>query len=293
MTTAWVDRYYTSADGLRLYYRDYAASTAGGAPRERLPVLCLPGLTRNSRDFDDIARRLQRSGRRVLCADLRGRGRSQHDPEWTNYHPGTYLGDVTDLFAHAGVERCVFLGTSLGGLLTMRFNVTQPGRVAAAILNDVGPEVDPAGLARIASYAGLQPPAKTWDEAVAIVRATYEIALPDFTDQQWRDYARRSYSEVNGEIQLDVDPMIGEALRQAPAAAAPDLWPVFAALGPVPTLVLRGATSDILSRATVERMKREKPDLVVVEVPNRGHVPQLDEPAAVAAIDSFLGSDPG
>lgn len=299
-TTPWTDRYYTSADGLRLYYRDYAAASASAAagagaatPAPRLPVLCLPGLTRNSRDFDDIARRLQRFGRRVLCADLRGRGRSQHDPEWTNYHPGTYLGDVTDLLADAGVERCVFLGTSLGGLLTMLFNATQPGRVAAAILNDVGPEVDPAGLARIASYVGRHPPAKTWDEAVAIVRATYELALPGLTDAQWRDYARRSYSDVDGVPRLDLDPMIGEAVRSAPATAAPDLWPVFAALGPVPTLVLRGATSDILARATVERMQREKPDLVVVEVPNRGHVPQLDEPAAVTAIDAFLESGPG
>ena len=280
--THMTERWFDSADGLRLYYRDYPAESPG-----RLPVLCLPGLTRNSRDFDHVARRLQRD-RRVLCADLRGRGRSQHDPHWQNYHPGTYLGDIARLLDDAGVERCVFFGTSLGGILTMLTAATAPQRVAAAILNDIGPEVDPVGLARIASYVGRFPPAGTWAEAVTLVRATYEFALPGLTDEQWLDYARRSYTDVDGTPRLDMDPMIGEAVRSAPAAAAPDLWPVFRTLGPVPTLVLRGAASDILSRATLDRMQAEKPDLLRVEVPNRGHVPLLDEPEAVAAVDAFL-----
>jgi pimeloyl-ACP methyl ester carboxylesterase len=276
------ERWFDSADGLRLYYRDYAAESPG-----KLPVLCLPGLTRNSRDFAHVALRLRRD-RRVLCADLRGRGRSQHDPHWQNYHPGTYLGDIARLLDDAGVERCVFFGTSLGGILTMLTAATAPQRVAAAILNDVGPEVDPVGLARIASYVGRFPPARTWGEAVTLVRSTYEFALPGLTDEQWLDYARRSYTDVDGTPRLDMDPMIGEAVRSAPAAAAPDLWPVFRALGPVPTLVLRGATSDLLSSATLDRMQAEKPDLVRVEVPNRGHVPLLDEPEAVTALDAFL-----
>ena len=280
------ERWFESVDGLRLYYRDYAPEAPG-----RLPVLCLPGLTRNSRDFEHVALRLRRE-RRVLCADLRGRGRSQHDPNWQNYHPGTYLGDIGRLLEHAGVERCIFFGTSLGGILTMLTAATQPQRIAAAILNDIGPEVDPAGLARIASYVGRYPPARTWPEAVATVRSTYEIALPDLTDEQWADYARRSYSDVDGVPRLDMDPNIGEAVRAAPAAAAPDLWSVFAALASVPTLVLRGASSDILSSATLERMQAAKPDLARVEVPNRGHVPLLDEPEAVAAIDAFLARVP-
>ena len=282
----WSDRYYTSADGLRLYYRDYEPSITG-----RLPVLCLPGLTRNSRDFETLAPRLQPE-RRVLCADLRGRGRSQHDPHWQNYHPATYLADIGRLLADAGVERCVFLGTSLGGLLTMLMAATQPERVAAAILNDIGPEVDPAGLARIAAYVGRHPIAKSWDEAIEIVRSTYAPALPDLTDAQWAQYARRTYSDVDGVPRLDVDPNIGEAVRSAPTAAAPDLWPVFAALKNRPTLLLRGATSDILSRATYDRMLDAKPDLERVEVPNRGHVPLLDEPLAVASIEGFLARVP-
>ena len=284
--TQMTERWFASAEGLQLYYRDYAPDATG-----KLPVLCLPGLTRNSRDFEHVALRLQRE-RRVLCADLRGRGKSQHDPQWQNYHPGTYLADIARLLDHAGVERCVFFGTSLGGILTMLTAATQPQRVGAAILNDIGPEVDPAGLARIATYVGKAPPERTWDEAVAIVRSTYEFAVPGLADEQWLDYTSRSYTDVNGVPRLDMDPNIGEAVRAAPAAAAPDLWPVFDTLKPIPALVLRGATSDILSAATLDRMQQRKPDLARVEVPNRGHVPLLDEPEAVTAIDAFLARVP-
>jgi pimeloyl-ACP methyl ester carboxylesterase len=284
--TLMTERRFASADGLQLYYRDYAAQKPG-----KLPVLCLPGLSRNSRDFEHVAQRLQ-SGRRVLCADLRGRGHSQHDPNWHNYHPGTYLADLLQLLDDAAVERCVFFGTSLGGILTMLTAATQPQRVAAAILNDIGPEVDPVGLARIAQYVGKAPPAHTWDDAVRIVRAAYEFALPGLSDEQWLDHTRRSYTDVNGMPRLDMDRNIGEAVRAAPAAAAPDLWPVFDTLKAIPTLVLRGATSDILSAATLEKMHSRKPDLVHVEVPNRGHVPLLDEPEAVMAIETFLARVP-
>lgn len=280
-------RYYSSADGLQLFYRDFAPLSEPA----RLPVLCLPGLTRNSRDFTHVAGRIRRD-RRVLCADLRGRGRSQHDPVWQNYHPGTYLADIDLLLHDAGITRCVLLGTSLGGILSMLLTATQPGLVAGVILNDVGPEVAPEGVARIASYVGRAAPPATWDEAVATVRATYELAMPGLSHEQWAAYARRSYSDVDGKPKLDMDPLIGEAVRSAPAAAAPDLWGLYAVLQPVPTLALRGATSDILSPATFARMQREKPDLVRVEVPDRGHTPQLDELTSVAAIDAFLARTP-
>ena len=152
MSAGWVDRHYASADGLRLHYRDYPAAAAG-----RLPVLCLPGLTRNCRDFEATALRLQRT-RRVLSPDLRGRGRSQYDPNWRNYHPGTYLGDLALLLADAGVSRVVLLGTSLGGILSMLVAATAPQVPAAVILNDIGPEVDPAGAQRISSYVGRHAP---------------------------------------------------------------------------------------------------------------------------------------
>jgi pimeloyl-ACP methyl ester carboxylesterase len=284
--TAWADSYYPSADGLRLHYRDYASSVVG-----RLPVLCIAGLTRNSRDFETVAPRIART-RRVLCADLRGRGASQHDPRWQNYHPGSYLVDLALLLAHAGVPRVVMLGTSLGGILSMLMAATQPAAVGGVILNDLGPEVAPEGLRRISTYVGRHDPVSNWTEAVAQTRAIYEFAMPGLSDADWLAYARRTFSEVDGVPRLDMDPLIGEAVRAAPTAAAPDLWPVFAALRPIPTLAIRGATSDILAEPTFDRMAREKPDLRRITVPNRGHTPTLEEPECVAAIDAFLADLP-
>jgi pimeloyl-ACP methyl ester carboxylesterase len=285
--SAWRDCYFESSDRLRLYYREYPALES-----DRLPVVCLPGLTRNSRDFESLALRMQRAGRRVLTPDLRGRGHSEHDPNWTNYHPGTYLGDIEALQATAGAERMVVVGTSLGGILAMLIAATRPAAIAAAVLNDVGPEIAPEGLQRISKYVGRAAPVTSWAEAAAQTRATYELALPDLTDEEWLAYARRSYVEVEGELRLAMDPMIGEAVRAAPAGAAPDLWPVFGALAPLPVLALRGEFSDILSEGTFERMGREKPDLRRVTVRRRGHVPLLDEPESVDAIDEFLAGLP-
>jgi len=285
--TAWRDCYFESSDRLRLYYREYPVPGT-----DRLPVVCLPGLTRNSRDFESLALRMQRAGRRVLAPDLRGRGRSQYDPNWTNYHPGTYLGDIEALQAAADAERVVVVGTSLGGILAMLIAATRPAAIAGAVLNDVGPEIAPEGLQRISQYVGRAAPVTSWEEAAAQTRATYELALPDLTDEEWLAYARRSYVEVEGQLRLAMDPMIGEAVRAAPAGAAPDLWPVFGALAPLPALALRGEFSDILSEGTFERMGREKPDLRRVTVRRRGHVPLLDEPECVDAIDEFLAGLP-
>ena len=279
---AWRDRYFASPDGLQLYYRDFASPGSG-----RTPVLCLPGLTRNSSDFEATALRLQRT-RRVLCADLRGRGRSQYDPVWQNYHPGTYVADIARLLSDAGVARAVLLGTSLGGYLSMAIAAATPQRAAAVILNDIGPEVDPAGLARIAAYVGRDSAAPNWPEAAQRARAINGHAFPELTDADWLAFARRSWIEADGVIKPDMDPRIGDAVRAAPAAAAPDLWPLYAALAPVPVLAIRGATSDVLSVATFDRMLREKPDLRRVTVPGRGHAPSLDEPACIEAIDAFL-----
>jgi len=280
--TEWQDRYFMSADGLRLYYRDYPAAEAG-----RTPVLCLPGLTRNSRDFESIAPRMSRS-RRVLCADLRGRGLSQHDPNWKNYHPGTYVGDVALLLKDAGVSKVIILGTSLGGILAMVVAASTPQVLAGVVLNDVGPEVAAEGLKRISTYVGKSAPVNSWAEAAAQARSTYGLAWPDATDADWLGFAKRSYTEVDGVPRLAMDPMIGEAVRAAPAGAAPDLWPVFGALKAIPTLALRGVLSDVLSQETFDRMAREKPDLVRVTVAQRGHPPMLDELDSVAAIESFL-----
>lgn len=277
-----IERRYRSRDGLQLFYREYAGP-GGDLP----PVLCLPGLTRNSRDFEIVAPRLARH-RRVLCADLRGRGRSDHDPHWRNYQPAVYVDDLLLLLQVAGVERFALLGTSLGGLLSMGIASLHPARVAGVALNDIGPEVQVEGRERIARYVGRNAPVSSWDEAVDQVRAIYGFALPGLTDEQWRAHARRSYTEVDGVPRLDADPMIGEAVREAGRGETPDLWPVFRALRGIPVLAIRGETSDILSVETFDRMAEEKPDLQRANVPNRGHTPLLDEPESLAALDAFF-----
>ena len=273
---------WTSTDGLALYSRVYDSAGAD-APA----VLCVPGLTRNSRDFEDLAPHLARRYR-VVCPDLRGRGLSARDPVWQHYQPATYVADLTGLLGTLGLRRVAIVGTSLGGLLAMVMASVAPNAVAGVVLNDIGPEIDPVGAERIRGYAGQLPPVRSWDEAVAQQRLVFGGAWPNLSDARWARIARRSYREdASGTPVLDVDPGIGEALRAAPAQPA-DLWPVFATLRAVPALAIRGALSDILSVATFERMQREKPDLERLTVPDRGHVPLLDEPECLAAIDAFL-----
>ena len=273
---------YSSADGLRLYARAYEEAGIEGPA-----VLCLPGLTRNSRDFEVLAPHLARRYR-VLCPDLRGRGYSERDSNCQNYQPVTYLADILALLKTLSVPRVAIIGTSLGGLLAMMLAASQRDIVAGIVLNDIGPEIDPAGLERIRGYAGQLPAVRTWAEAVMQLRSVHGQAWPGLDDATWMRLARRSYREnASGTPVLDCDPGVGNALRSAPARPA-DLWPLWAALGPVPALAIRGELSDILSPATFERMQREKPDLVRQTVAQRGHVPLLDEPDCLPAIDAFL-----
>jgi len=287
-TAAYREQRCASAEGLELYCRVYEPQIPGGTSRLRtLPVLCLPGLTRNSRDFEALAPHLA-ARHRVICPDLRGRGLSARDPQWRNYHPGTYLGDLQRLLEALELERVAIVGTSLGGLLGMMLGATAPERVAGLELNDIGPEVDPKGIERIKAYTGLLPAVSTWDEAVKQLRMVYGSAWPGLSDETWSVLVRRSYREnAAGTPVLDCDPRVGDALRAAPAVPG-GLWPVFARLQALPMLVVHGALSDILNVGTVERMQREKPDLECVTVGNRGHVPLLDEPEALTAIDRFL-----
>jgi pimeloyl-ACP methyl ester carboxylesterase len=281
MTATETTHTYRSHEGLELFYRDYAGTG--------LTVVCLPGLTRNSQDFRPLAQHLS-PRYRVLTPDLRGRGRSAWDPNWQNYHPGTYVTDLIGLLDHAGVGRAAVIGTSLGGIVGMLAGAQHGTRLAGLVLNDVGPEVAPEGAARISKYVGSQPPVRNWREAVEQVRATYGVALPDLSDADWERYARQSYREdERGVPRPDMDPMIGEAMRRAAGTGAtPNLWPLWGMLGNLPTLAIRGASSDILSAPTLERMAREKPDLMRVTVANRGHAPTLEEPVCRQAIDGFL-----
>ena len=279
MAEYWFD----SHDGLRLYSRVYAA--AADSP----VVLCLHGLMRNSRDFGELAAHLA-ARHRVIVPDVRGRGFSARDPNFNNYQIPVYLQDVLTLLAGLGAARVSIIGTSMGGLMAMLLAATQPKLVSRIVLNDVGPEVDPRGLERIRGYAGKAAPVHSWPEAVAQVRADYGSAWPGLSDARWDEIARLSYrANAQGVPEVDADPLIREPLRDT-SAAAPALWPVWGALARVPILAIRGAHSDILSATTLARMQREKRDLKVLTVANRGHAPLLDEPECVAAIDQFLAA---
>jgi pimeloyl-ACP methyl ester carboxylesterase len=280
------DHFFDSSDGLRLYCRIHAADSAAiGA--DALPVLCLPGLTRNGRDFEALAVHL-RPRRQVLCADLRGRGRSAWDPDPSRYHLSVYVQDAWALLDSCAIRQVLVVGTSLGALMGMAMGADKPDRIAGVVLNDAGPEIDPVGLRRIAAYVGKLPAVTSWAEAVAQTQSVYGAALPDLDDAGWLAYARRGYREdASGVPVPDCDPAIGTAFRTASTAPA-DLWPVYARIREVPLLVIRGALSDLLSAATVARMAREKSDLQQVTVANRGHTPLLDEPESLAAIDAFV-----
>ena len=275
--------YYDSADGLRLYCRVYDATRPSG-----VPVLCLPGLTRNSRDFVELAQHLC-AEHEVLSPDLRGRGHSAWDPEASHYQLLTYVKDIWSLLQARQVSRAFIIGTSLGGLMGMVMAAMQPDNIAGLVLNDAGPEIDPVGVRRIQSYAGKLPPVGTWAQAAAQAKSVYGAALPDLSDAQWLDYARRGYRENASGIPVpDMDPKIAEALKSPVASGTNDMWPLFAQLRSVPMLVIRGALSDLLSAATVARMAREHPHLEQLTVARRGHAPLLSEPECVTAIDGFV-----
>jgi len=280
----FTENFYRSRDGLQLYYRDYSGDAS------KVPVLCLHGLTRNSRDFAALAEHIAPT-RRVIVPDQRGRGRSQYDTHWLNYHPGTYVDDMWTLLQELSVERLVVVGTSLGGLLAMLMAAMRTQMLAGVVLNDIGPEIDPTGAARIQSYAGRLPPVRTWDDAAAQMKMTFGLAMPDYSDERWLAFARQSFNEGDDGIpRLAADPKIGDAIRSIPTppGATQAMWLAFGHLRAIPALALRGAHSDLLSAATFERMQREVPSLRAVTVANRGHAPQLDEPDSLRAIDTFL-----
>ena len=291
MTQIYVDRRWTSPDGLSLYARDYAPA----ADVAKLPVIAVHGLTRNSADFDHIAPLIAQTGRRVLAIDVRGRGLSDRATDPMTYQPVNYAQDVLALMTQAGVDRAVFLGTSMGGLITMTLAAMRSKVIAAAIINDVGPEVSPAGLARIAAYAGQPVETPNWEAAAAYARRNNAIALPHYSDADWDAFARRTFREgPDGAPVLDYDPDIAVPIRAAGAKAlVPDLWPMFGRLTRGrPVLLVRGQTSDLLSEEIAAKMRKRAPKMDFVEVPNVGHAPMLDEPEAEAAILAFLQTTP-
>jgi len=283
--TEYREHWYTTRDGLRLFARDYPH------PAPRATVLCMHGLSRNSADFEDLCPLLNRDYR-VIAVDQRGRGRSQYDANPSNYHPGTYVQDMFELLAGLGIGEVIAIGTSMGGLMTMIMAALRPGLFRAAVLNDIGPVIESAGLERIKRYVGKIPPPRTWEDAAAIQRTINAQAFPDYGDADWARFARRTFrAGADGAPVPAYDPAIAQPIDSAQdSAVPPDLWPAFAGLAGVPTLVIRGELSDILSADCVREMRARKPDLQSAEIARRGHAPMLDEPQALAAIRQLLAS---
>lgn len=283
--SAFVEHELVLRDGLRTYCREYVNATPGPKPA----VLCLPGITRNCRDFEDLAPELAKS-HRVLTPDFRGRGRSEHDPQWLRYQLDTYIADVVALLDHFGIERVIIIGTSLGGLVGLCFGARFPARLLGLVLNDIGPQLDPVGMQRIGSSVGESLSAPDWAAAAARARLGYAAIFPEFDATDWLKYARRIYREVSpGRIERDMDPNIAKALG-AQRDARQDFWPEFRAIASIPTLCLRGAQSDLLASGTLQAMGQAHHRFDAVTIAGRGHTPTLDEPESRRAINGFLGS---
>lgn len=274
------DRFYTSDDGLRLYCRDYPG------PRPDAPVvLCLPGLTRNGKDFYDLATALA-ARCRVLCPDMRGRGRSERDPDPARYRPDRYCADMLTLLDLLGVARVAIVGTSLGGLMAMTLAALRPALVGPVVLNDVGPELDPRGIDRIKAYLSHpQPPAAAEVVIARLARINADV-FPDYGPDDWRALAMATCVIEGSLMTTDVDPAIAQNLLSG--AELPDLWPLFGLLAGRPVMVVRGELSDVLSAAAVQRMAGRLPGMQVLEVPGRGHAPTLGEAGVMERVVEFL-----
>lgn len=284
--TAWTEGEWHSADGLVLRYRDYAGPAPTGA--EAPPVLCIPGLTRNARDFEELALHLSQR-RRVLCIDLRGRGQSDYAKDPATYTPAQYVEDVAGLFEAAGIARAVVIGTSLGGIVAMLLAARAPERIAAAVINDIGPVIEQTGIERIGSNLGRGRSYETWMHAARALRERNEGIYPHYAIADWLRMAKQlMVLGDNGRIVLDYDMRIAEPFNEPPPDPPVDLWPAFRALGERPLLVVRGERSDILSAATLARMQREVPGTRAVTIPGIGHAPTLTEPLALQAIDTLV-----
>lgn len=286
-TRNWEDIFYTSQDGLRLYGRYYPA------PRtSRRPLLCLPGLTGNSRDFHVLASFLSDprnpEARDVLTVDYRGRGRSQWDPAWRNYDLQIEMQDAIDLLTIAGFHDVAVIGTSRGGLIAMMMACLRPTAIGAAVLNDIGPVLEREGLVRLLAYVGRVPLPATWEEATALVRGLNARSFPAVPEAQWADIARQWFNDDHGRPMPGYDRRLARSISLIDGPM-PELWPQFQALTPVPVMVIRGELSDLLSEVTLSEMRLRHPRLTPLTVSGQGHAPLLRDRSTLIAISDFLG----
>jgi pimeloyl-ACP methyl ester carboxylesterase len=280
---AYEDRFFNSADGVRLHYRDYEGGSA-----DQPPILCLPGLTRNARDFEPVAAHVG-SKWRVIALDFRGRGMSDLDPDPMRYHPTTYVADVLKMLDQLGIADAVFVGTSLGGLTTMMLAATDEERVAGALINDIGPEVDPRGIERIRTYVGKPASWNSFAEAARAFVDRMADVYPRWGQMEWERFARRTCREEEGTVSFDYDMAIAKPFGETNEGTQPNLWPLLGGLSDKPVIVLRGATSDLFAPDVAERMIAELGgEAELVTIPDVGHAPSFDEPESLKALDRLL-----
>lgn len=282
--TDYADLFVSATDGLRLHARDYGPATA-----DALPVVCLPGLSRNAADFHDLALGLAGDPvrpRRVLALDYRGRGLSERDRDWRRYEVAVEMEDVLQVMTAAGVHRAVFVGTSRGGLITMALSAARPGAIRGVVLNDVGPVIDGTGLVRIRNTVGKLPQPRSYADGADILRKLSSSDFPRLGPADWEAMARATWAEEGGRLVPAYDPALMKTLEAIDIETRlPELWHLFDGLKGVPVLALRGANSDILSAQTLKAMAERHPALEAVTVPDQGHAPLLkgDLAARVAA----------
>jgi pimeloyl-ACP methyl ester carboxylesterase len=280
--SGFTDHRIAAPDGLQLFVRDFTGNAT------RMPVICLPGLTRNHRDFAGLAAHLA-PGRRVLCMDFRGRGGSDRDPDSSHYNALVEAQDVVAVLAALGVPKAAFIGTSRGGIVTMLMATLRADLIGAAVLNDIGPRLERAGLARIVAAVSAAPTSyPDWAAAAAAMQAANQSQLPGLTAADWMDFARAVLTEHEGRPVPDHDPNLLGGASLDPDRPIPEMWDQFAALDGVPLLTVRGALSDLFSAETLAEMQARIPTMQAVTVAGRGHVPFLTEPSALAAIDTLL-----
>jgi pimeloyl-ACP methyl ester carboxylesterase len=288
MSPDYVSRFVTAQDGLKLHVRAYGPRTS-----EKLPVVCLPGLARTSADFGPLAKALSRNAaqpRRVFAMDYRGRGRSDYDRDAANYNLGVELNDLLAVLTALGIGPAVFIGTSRGGILTMLLAAARPGAIAGAVLNDIGPVIEPRGLMRIKSYVGKLPQPTSFEDGSEMLRRLFGAHFPKLTSEAWTAFARRTFEERDGKLVPSYDPKLVQTLAGIDIERPlPPLWKEFEALARVPVMVVRGANSDVLSPETVAAMRICRPDLRVKEVPDQGHAPLLAEDDIIGCLGKFIG----
>jgi pimeloyl-ACP methyl ester carboxylesterase len=278
--------HYTAPDGLRLHARVHPGA------RGRPPIVCLPGLTRNARDFDALAQALSReAGPRpmIVAFDYRGRGLSQHDRDWRNYDVRVEAADVVAGLTALGIEHGVFIGTSRGGLIIHLLAAMRPGLMKGVVLNDFGPRLEGAGLAQIRAYLERAPKPKDMTEAVLIQKTANAQAFPALGDADWERLVRAQYVEADGAPVPAYDPALFKTLASIDFSnPLPEFWPQFAGLAQIPVLAIRGANSKLLSAATLAEMERRHPDIETVTVEGQGHAPLLETAGLPARIAAFL-----